>query len=46
MLDPFLGGDSKLLMMREKPKFSGSVLRKVGVCVFKIRVMSYSPLCC
>lgn len=32
MLDPFLGGDSKLLMMQEKPKFSESVLRKVGVC--------------
>lgn len=43
--DPFLGGDSKLLMMQEKPKFSGGVLRKAGVCVFKMYVMSYSPLC-
>lgn len=43
MLHPFLGGDSKLLMMQEKPKFSGSVLRKPRVCVFKITCIELLP---
>lgn len=33
MLDPFLGGDSKLLMMQEKPRFSGSVEKSWSLCL-------------